>query len=146
RALLGGRGMTWLAPRGLLLRAGPRVDAARSAVVADVVDGGVVDHRLTVDVTDVGIADVIDGTVVIELVVAPVATFIAMSEVAEAVDDTAVETDLRAPVAGVPDIGVIGEAPVARRPYQIRIGGQYPGAGHPEVALGAVTPISRYPD
>src|SRR5262249_4704707 len=77
RGLLGGRGVAWLASRGLLFRRWARVDAAWSAAVADVVDGGVGYHRpVGVDVGHGGVADIVDRTGVIEPVVTPVSSVV----------------------------------------------------------------------
>jgi hypothetical protein len=113
---LGGQRTNVLLTHGseLTLR-GSRVDAAAAAVVAD---AGVVvhDHGAVVDVGDVGGVDVVDRAVVHEAVMVPVAAVVAGTGIAVAVGNSAVEADMRAPVAGVPAIEAAEEAPPGRRP------------------------------
>src|SRR5579863_8524425 len=78
-----------LAPGGDLLRVRPRLDAARAAVVAHVIDRDVVDHGAVVDVGDVGRADVGYGAVVEQLAAAPLAAGETDAAVAKAVVDAA---------------------------------------------------------
>ena len=62
------RGHRWnalLTQRCLLGRRGTASDAAR-AVIADAIDGGVVDDGAVVNIVNVGDVDVVHGTVVVE--------------------------------------------------------------------------------
>ena len=54
---------------------------------------------------NVGDVYVVNGAVVIEVPTAPIAAFITLAEIAEAVINPAVEANVRAPVADMPDIG-----------------------------------------
>src|SRR5581483_9513263 len=123
-------------------------DAAVAAVVADPVHRDVVDHGGVVGVVDVGDVDVVDAAVVPEVAVAPFAAVVAVAGVAVAVVDAAIEADVRAPVAGVPEVDAVAPAPPARRPQIARLGRQHPGAGHPVVVAGIVVPgpVARRPD
>src|SRR5215467_3883722 len=89
RTLLMARSVPGLLCGGFLLRRRPRIQSARATVVADVVHRHVVDGAV-VDIGDVGRPDVVHRSVVIKLVIAPVAALVSMTEITEAVDDSAV--------------------------------------------------------
>src|ERR1700676_4196730 len=76
---------------------------APPAAVADTVDGDVVDPRFVLNVGDVRRADIDDGAVVVQMLALPVAAFVAVAAVAVAVIDAAVKSDVRTPIAAVPD-------------------------------------------
>ena len=135
--------MTRVAPL-LLLRGRTSLDAALSAVIADpaVV---VYDNRLVVDVMNVGDVHVVHGSVVVELPSPPIAAVVSVSGVAEAVIDAAIESDLWAPVAGVPHIGAVIPAPVARGPIKAGLGWHDPGSRNPVVAVIAPRPVTGRP-
>jgi hypothetical protein len=101
----------------LLFVSGTSVDSAMAAVIADAIDGDVVDHGAVVDV-DIGDVDVVDGAVVVEVMTSPVAAGIAGANVAESVVHAAVEADVRSPIAGIPEIGAFMPSPIAGRPEQ----------------------------
>src|SRR5579862_2992200 len=74
-------------------RAGRRTTG--TAVVAHVVDGGVVDNGLVIDVGDIRrVADVVHRTVVIQRAVIPIPTLIPGATVAIAVVDATVVADV----------------------------------------------------
>ena len=120
--------------------------AARAAVEADAIHPRLVDDRVVVDVRNVGDVDVGDGAVVVELVSAPVAALKAAAEIAEAVVDAAVETDVRTPIARVPEIETVAPAPVSRRPEEPHRRRQLPGSGHPVVLVVVPRPVPGDPD
>ena len=128
-------------------RRGAGADTAIAAIVADagrvvVDDGGVVD---VVNLRDV---DVVDAAIVVEVVVFPAASFIAMAKIAEAVVDASVKTDHRSPIAFVEGKGSSIPSPVAGCPKVAGLRRKNPGAGYPEVVAGIRVPgpISRGPD
>jgi hypothetical protein len=126
---------------------GADVDAAAAAVVGDAVDGGVVDDDCAViDVGDTRDVDVVDRAVVVEVATLPIAAMIAAAGVAEAVVDTAVEADVRAPEAAVKVIAAAEEAPVAGGPEGTVEGRRAPGSGDPVVADGGVSPVAGGPE
>src|SRR5579883_350151 len=96
---------------GLLLRCRLRGDTAGAAVEANAVDGAIAHYRLVVDVRDVHIPDVGDLAVIEEVPVVPIATFESGAEVAEAIVNTAIETDGRAPIARVEHVDAAGPSP-----------------------------------
>jgi len=99
--------------RGELVRGRVRLDAAGAVErhMVDVVDDGPVIH-----VGDVDAAHVHDRAVVEVSSTAPVTALESNTAIAEAVIHTAVEADMRTPVATVPRINATAPAPVSRRP------------------------------
>jgi hypothetical protein len=104
----GGSDVT-LAGETLLLSGGTRGDAAASVKADAVVDHGVADDR-SVDVggVDDGLVYMDDGGVIGEDATAPLAAGEAVSIIAVAIIDAAVEADVRAPVAGMPAVDAAG--------------------------------------
>src|SRR5580658_10725360 len=97
----------------LLLCGGrPRCDTARPTGVAHMINRDVIDYGLRVDISDVHVGDVVDRSVVIELVVAPIATFVAVTRIAKAVVHATVKANLRPPESRVPEIDPVRPAPV----------------------------------
>jgi hypothetical protein len=127
------------------------VDTAVTAVVADTVGGlravvhVVHDDVAVVIIADAG-ADVIDGAVVIEVVAVPVAAEVSETDVAEAVVDSSVEADMRAPVTAVEAIVDAAPAPVGRRPERAIVRRRNPFAGDPIVAIIAPGPVAGSPE
>ena len=126
------------------------VDATMSAVEAHAVDGlaavgdVVVDDGVVVDVGDM--ADVSNGAVVVEVVAVPIATEEADADVAEAIVDTAVEADVRTPVAGMEAVAAAVVTPVGRRPESAVVGRSAPCAGDPVITAGTPGPVAGRPE
>jgi hypothetical protein len=129
----------------LLFVSGTSADAAMAAVIADAIDGDVVDHGAVVDV-DVGDVDVVDGAVVVEVMTSPISAGVAGAHVAESVIHAAVETDVRSPITGMPEIGAFMPSPIAGSPEQADRGGRRPCSRHPVIALRAIGPVAGRPD
>jgi hypothetical protein len=87
-----------------------------------------------------------DGAVVTHLAVIPIGPVIAAARISKTIVDTAVKTNMRTPVTGMPDIDVPLVAPIRRRPESIHPGCHYPNAGNPIVARVRIAPITRCPD
>jgi hypothetical protein len=118
---------------GLLSRQRTRVDTAPTSVVADAFVGDI-GHPVVIDVMyDVDI-HVVHGPVVSESVAVPIAAFVTMADVAEAVVDAAVEADVRGPIAVIPTIAAGRETPVGRGPESTDIRRKDPGTGYPIIA------------
>src|SRR5262245_50034693 len=92
--------------RGLLRCTRLHRRAACTSVVADILgDRRIDDNGLAVGVGyDRGVADVIDGRIVGEGAIPPVATGIARADIAVAIVDAAVEPDPWPPVSRVPHV------------------------------------------
>src|SRR5580692_6724097 len=125
---------------------GLRPDAACSAVEADSVDRGVIDDGLTIHVVNIGNVHMAHLGVVKELMTLPVSTGVALTGVAVAVGDAAIEPDRRAPVPLVPRIAFVAPTPISRGPEQAGFGRLHPSARHPEIAVLVVGPVARGPD
>src|SRR5580698_975663 len=102
-----------LTRRSFFLRGGASVESASAAVIADVVDGSVVDDGLVVNVGDVGAAKVIHRAVVAEGAVIPVSALIADTTIAEAIVNATVEANARAPVTAIPGEGAAAPTPIS---------------------------------
>src|SRR5215470_7535511 len=119
-------------------------DAALAAVKAsmDIID----DDGLTVGVVNHCHVHVRYRAVIEELSVFPVPSSKAYTAIAEAVVNPAVETDMRTPIARVPDIDAACPPPITRGPEKAGLRGQNPRAGNPIVAIVAVSPVAGSPD
>ena len=118
-----------LVQRCLLLRGGPDIDTAVSAVIAHAVDRYIVDDcSVDVHISDDGGVYVAHSCVVVETITAPVAAFISTAVIAEAVVHTPVETDMRSPVSGMPRVAATTPAPVTWCPQQTVAGCNDPGS------------------
>jgi hypothetical protein len=97
------------------------IQAPASSVIADTVVA-VIGDIAHIHVTDV-VIDPRNRAVVIERAMVPVAALVAVSEIAVAIIDTAIEPDIRAPIAAMPAIAASAIAPVSRRPQRTDVGG-----------------------
>lgn len=120
-----------------------RVDAAATAVEADVIIAGV--DRRVIGVVDNVDVYVCDGAVVVEVVAAPVTARVADAGVAESIINATVEADLGSPVAGVPAIETASECPIAGSPEETDCGWRNPCTGHPVITVGSVGPVAGNP-
>ena len=130
---------------GLLLRCGTRLDAARAAVVADVVFGDMHDRGVVGIVND-GRVHVIHIGVVSEVATFPAAAFISKAAVPIAVIDAAVVANLRAPISFIENERVAAPAPITRSPEEAYLGWLNPRAGHPEITTVVKSPVARRPE
>src|SRR4029077_5930082 len=107
---------------------------------------GIVDDGLVVGIVDHRHVDVVHLTVIEKVPAMPVSACIADTNIAEAVIDAAVETDVRSPISGMPDIHTFTPTPIPGRPKKARLRREYPSAGHPKVAFVTPSPIPGRPD
>ena len=105
----------------------------------------VVDNGPVVYVGDMNTTHVHGRAVIKERTTAPVTAFESNTAITEPVIHTAVETDMRTPVAAVPGIDATAPAPVPRCPQQSGRRRQHPSARHPVVTIVTVGPIARRP-
>src|SRR5258708_14864937 len=120
--------------------------AASTAVEAHAGDAGILRHGLAVRGADDGHVDVGYRGVVVEGPAIPVASRVSDTEIAEAVVDTPVKADVRAPIARAPDEDVACPSPIARRPERADVGREHPGPRDPVIAIWTEGPAARYPD
>src|SRR5271165_4938349 len=113
---------------------------AAAAAVADAVDADVVDHRFVVHVSDVHRTDIHYGAVVVQMLALPVAAFVAVTAVAVAVIDAAVESDVRPPIAAVPNVCAVCPPPIPGSPQKSHLRRLNPGTGHPVIILAVIAP------
>ena len=111
-------------------------------------DGGSVvdDHRAVVNIGHIRDADVGHRAVVIKRAPAPLAAHESHSGVAEPVVNTTIETDVRPPISGMPDVKSSTPSPVAGRPQQTDRCDD-PASRNPVIAIVIVPgPIPGCPD
>jgi hypothetical protein len=80
----------------------PGGDAARAAVEGNPCRRYIIDHGTVIYVTNIHRVDVIHGAVIEEISPLPIAALIPYARITEAVIDSTVEPDVRAPVSRVP--------------------------------------------
>jgi hypothetical protein len=117
----------------LLVGCRSSVDAPGAAVVTHPVVVVHDDGLIHVDIGDVAV-HMHDRAVVVERAAAPLSADESHATVAIAVIYAAVETDMRPPIAAIPEIDSARPTPVARGPEQADGGCGNPGARHPVVA------------
>jgi hypothetical protein len=105
----------------------------------------VVDDRVVIYVGDVDAAHIHDRAVIEVSTTAPVTALKPNTTITEAVIDTAVEADVRAPVATVPRVNATAPAPVPGRPQQSGRRRQHPRARHPVITLVTISPVPGCP-
>lgn len=102
--------------RRQLMRSGTRLYTIVTAVEANAIDRHVVDDGPVVYIGDVDRAHVHDRAIVEECAAAPVTTLKANTGISEPVVDAAIETNVRSPISGVPEVDSIGPSPIAGCP------------------------------
>jgi len=140
-----GWGRVSLSSRGLFPCGWAGADSTAAAVIADMVDRGVVDYGLVVNVVNVRDVHVIHRAVVVEGSVVPISAFVADATIAETVIDATVKAYLGTPVSVIPGKGVAAPTPITGSPEQARFGSHHPGTRHPEVTVIPVRPITGRP-
>src|SRR5579864_709693 len=120
-------------------------DSTTSTVVAHACDVHIVDDGFIVDM-NIGDVDVGYGAVVEVVAAFPISAEEAHAGIAKAVVNPAVETDVRSPVSGMPDVKARAPTPITRRPEQSRLRRRHPSSRHPVVAIRPVSPIARGPN
>src|SRR5271165_2173418 len=105
-----------IAVRGHFRFGGTCVDAAVAAIEADAIRFVIVNHGAVVNIVNVVDVHVVHAAVVEKVAAVPVATLVAESAVAEAIINSAIEADVRAPVTSVPEISSAAPAPISGSP------------------------------
>ena len=114
--LCGHRRNVSFAGSSFFLSRGSFVESTVAAVVTDASGVVVAFHPGVVNVVNLRDIHIVDVPVVKEVIVVPVAAFIAVAKVTEAVVDAAIETNHRTPVAFMKKEAITTPTPVARRP------------------------------
>jgi len=142
----GGRDMVLVLGRQFRRR-GPRRDATGAAVIADIVDSGAVDDRVVdVGVVNHGGVHIGDCGVVMEGAATPFASNKPYAAITEAIINSAIEADVRAPISSVPEVRASAPTPITRSPEEARGRGDHPRARNPVVSIRPIGPITRCPD
>src|ERR1700728_2448568 len=116
--------------------------SATAAVVAHAIHIAIVHHRSVVHVVNARAVNVVHRAVVKEMTAVPVAALIAEAAITEAVVNAAVTADVWSPETGVPEISSAAPAPITGSPQKSDTWRKDPGAGHPVVAVNAVSPVA----
>src|SRR5712692_3094343 len=130
--------------RRLFFRPRTRADPAIAPVVADP-RYRPIDHRGVVDVVDDGDVHVVHRSVVEKPVVIPTSALVALAKVSIAVIDSAIESDLRTPVAVIEDKSVAAPTPIGWSPQEADLRRHHPSPRHPVVIVVGVSPVSGRP-
>lgn len=137
------RGCTRIANHRAFLRGRLRGDSAMSAVKAGPTARV---HRRGVIVRVVDVRRHIGhAAVVIEGSVIPVRAVVAAARISKTIVHSTVETDMRAPVAGMPAIVAVRKSPIGRRPECIYPWSKHPCTRHPVVAARIPGPVAGGP-
>jgi len=137
--LSGDRGQVPLTEDGIILWTGACLDAAWASVVADSIHDPDV-NSFVVDIANIDDVYARDRAIVEEPVALPSSAGIANAEITEAVNDSAVKTDLRSPITLMEKIDAVVPSPIGRSPEVTGLGSQDPRAGHPVVVVVIVVP------
>jgi hypothetical protein len=86
------------------------------------------------------------GAIIGELIVVPIAAFIAAADITMPVIDTAVIADVRTPISVIPVIAASRKRPIGRRPERPDVGSDDPHPRHPIVIGGRISPVAGRPE
>jgi hypothetical protein len=122
-----------IANHSLLLRRGPRLNAAASAVVTHSI-ASLVRHIVAINVVNHRGIHIRYRAVVFHPAVIPISAIVSTAGISIAVIDAAVIADVRTPVPAMPIIGVAIVTPPRRRPQRAHIRSYDPRTGNPVIA------------
>ena len=126
---------------GLLLSSRVCRNSSLAAVIADAINRRtIVDDRGVVDVVNRGDVYIGDRAIVEEPSVIPTSAFEAFSGITKTIVDSAIETDMGAPIAVIENIMSFVPGPVRWRPEIAGFRGRYPGAWNPVIVAFVITP------
>jgi hypothetical protein len=146
RHLLRRRLQALLAHGRLLLAVRPGVDAVRPIKACPIDHRRIVDNRsIDIRVVDNGGVHMHHRGVIGEMSAFPASAVETRTAVAIAIVHSTVEADVGSPVPGVPQVNAATPTPIPRGPKNSRPGSHDPGSRNPEVALFAISPVSRSP-
>jgi hypothetical protein len=110
------------------------IQSAIAAVIANPCGIEIIGDPVVVNIADNTDVHHVHRRVVVEVLSAPIAAFIAVAVVAEPIIHAAIEADVRSPVAVVPAIMPAVITPIARRPKHSDIRRHHPRARDPVIA------------
>jgi hypothetical protein len=122
--------------------------STRTIEASAVYRGVVVNHRLVIDIVNLGHVHVIHRSVVVEIVSPPISALITFSPISIAVIYSAVETHVGSPVTVIPYVCPVVPSPVTGCPQVAGRRREHPGAGNPVIIfiIVAVSPVAGRPD
>ena len=122
------------------------VQSSMASVISHVILRREVRHRTVVHVVNNRCVHVGDRRVVVKRPSVPIPAFITPAGISEAIIYTAIEADMRSPIAMVQAIVTFIESPIGRGPKSSDPWGNYPCAWRPVVAIVGIGPIAGRPD
>src|SRR5580704_16245705 len=123
----------------------PLIDTPITAVVADPVYVDVFNARVIGVVND-RLVHAIHVGVVVKMIMIPAAAFVAAPPVAKSIVDAAIKSNVRAPIAFVPQKRRAAPTPISRSPKEAGLRSQDPSPGHPVIIISIPCPITGRPD
>lgn len=125
----------------LLLRRWASDDTSIAAVITHAIYRGiVVDDRRVVDVSDIRNIHICHGAVIEKVVTLPPSAHEAVPEITESIVDTAIESNVRPPIAVIKHERAAHPSPIRRSPKEPRLGRHHPRTWHPVVVIAIVVP------
>ncbi len=143
--LSGNRGCPPIANHCCFLRRGTSFNSASSTVVAHPA-APALRNAVVVNILNSRRVYIRHRAVVIHPAVVPVSSVVATAGISETVIDAAVVADMRTPVARVPVIVAVVEAPPGRCPERTHIRRQNPSSGNPVITGVRITPVAGRPN
>src|ERR1700722_11272516 len=140
-----GRDMSLMGGR-LFLGRRALVESAVAAIIADAGDRRTVHDPCFIHVANHGDVYVGHRTIVEKVTVVPTSAFVTVTEIAEAIVDSAIKSYLRTPVAIMENVPAVSPAPVSGRPEKTNFRSQYPSSGNPIVIIVSISPVARRPN
>jgi hypothetical protein len=138
-------GMRIMFGRGFL-RSRPRTHTSSPVETCAITTDCIVHHGPVIGVVNDGRIYMGHGRVVSEMTSLPLTSKEANAHIPKAIVDASIEADMRAPIAGMEDIGTTNEAPIRRRPEQTDRWRRHPNSRHPVVASRTIGPVARVPE
>src|SRR5208337_1162224 len=135
-----------LTRRSLVFGPWTRADSTIAAVVTDVAHV-VVDHCGVINVVNFIHVYVVHGAIVEKVSVIPTPAFVTLTEIAEAVINSAIEAHVRAPIAVIENKSVAAPTPIGWSPQETDFRRHHPSSWHPVVIVDVVIvgPVARGP-
>jgi len=126
-------------------------DSTLAAVIAyaiyDCLIDDLIDDGRVVNVPHIRYVDIVDGAVVVEAAITPIAALVAVPVITVSVVDTAIKSDFWTPVAWIPPVRAIRPTPVAWRPQVAGFRRHHPRPGDPVIAIIVIPgPVAWRPD
>jgi len=125
---------------------GSGVDSTRPVEADAIICRSIIDYcTIHVGVVDDGRIHTPNSGVIPEGISLPPTSVETGTIITEAIVDTPVESNVRAPITVVPMIEAVAKSPVSRGPKVSRLGHLYPGARNPEIAIVPIGPVAWTP-